>query len=81
MDGALLLSSESALHMRACSVQARVVPMRGEVTLVTALSVLELKMSTSNAAGQSPASGPPSHAVTFHYRRVIPIKLTAKSVK
>lgn len=52
-----------------------------QVYATYSVSVLELKSSTSDAAGQSPAAGPPSHAVTFHYPRAIPIKLTAKSVK
>lgn len=45
------------------------------------ISVLELRSSASNAAGHSPESKHPSHSVTFHYHRVIPIKSTVESVK
>lgn len=46
-----------------------------------AISVPKLRSSTSNAQGQSPVSKHPFHSATFYYHWVIPIKLTAKSVK
>ena len=40
------------------------------------ISVLESRSRASYAAVQSPAPYRPSHSVTFHYHRVLPIKYT-----